>query len=57
MKIVSWFLAAIITLSLAMSVSANPKKIGYIVKYQRVVLCYPYSESAIYPSIHIFSYS
>ena len=33
MKIVSWFLAAIITLSLAMSVSANPKRIGYIVNY------------------------
>ena len=33
MKIVSWFLAAVITLSLAMSVSANPKKIGYIVNY------------------------
>ena len=27
MKIVSWFLAAVITLSLAMSVSANPKKL------------------------------
>ena len=33
MKIVSWFLATVITLSLAMSVSANPKKIGYIVNY------------------------
>ena len=33
MKIVSWFLATIITLSLAMSVSANPKRIGYIVNY------------------------
>ena len=33
MKIVSWFLAAVITLSLAFSVSANPKRIGYIVNY------------------------
>ena len=33
MKIVSWFLAAVITLSLTLSVSANPKRIGYIVNY------------------------
>ena len=33
MKIVSWFLAAVITLSLAFSVSADPKRIGYIVNY------------------------
>ena len=33
MKIVSWFLAAVTTLSLTFSVSANPKKIGYIVNY------------------------
>ena len=33
MKIVNLFLAAVITLSLSFSVSANPKKIGYIVNF------------------------